>query len=148
MYMVPFHSNNLLDDSDLFDTFGSLFKNLDSLSRIPNVMKTDIAEKNGNVEMIMDLPGVKKKDIQIKLKKGNLIISAFSDDSKSTEEHSKDRNYIRKERHSGKYTRSFYVGENISHEDIKARFENGTLCLTFPKEKPKQEPESNFIDIE
>ena len=148
MRMVPFHSNDLFGDFDLSDPFKGLFKTLDSLPRVPNVMNKDVEEKDGNIELIMDLPGVKKEDIEIKLEEGDLIISASTSGSKSTEEKSDNSNYIRKERHSGKYTRSFYIGEHISSEDIKAKFENGTLSLTFPKEKPKEIPQNNIISIE
>ena len=148
MRMVPFHSNDLFGDFDLSDPFKGLFKTLDSLPRVPNVMNTDVVEKDGNIELIMDLPGVQKENIEIKLEEGNLIISASTSGSKSTEEKSDSRNYIRKERHSGKYTRSFYIGEHIASEDIKAKFENGTLSLTFPKEKPKEIPQNNVITIE
>lgn len=148
MHMIPFHSNDLFGDFDLSDPFKGLFKTLDSLPRVPNVMNTDVMEKDGNIELIMDLPGVKKEDIEIKLEEGNLIISASTSGSKSTEEKTDSMNYIRKERHSGKYTRSFYIGEHIDSEDIKAKFENGTLSLTFPKEKPKEISPKNIISIE
>ena len=109
-------------------------------------MSTDIVEEDGNIKLIMDLPGVSKEDIRIKLEEGNLVITASNDVSK--EEKSSNGNYIRKERQSGRYSRSFYVGENITQEDIKAKFDNGTLTLTFPKEKQKEEPKQNFISIE
>ena len=148
MRMVPFHSNDLFGDLDLASPFKGLFKTFDSFPRVPNVMKTDVLEKDGSIELIMDLPGVSKENIEIKLEEGNLIISASTSSNKSTEEKSENKNYIRKERHSGKYTRSFFIGQNVTTDDIKAKFENGTLSLTFPKEKPEQEPQSNIIDIE
>ena len=148
MHMIPFHSDDLFGDLDLSSPFRGLFKTFDSFPRIPNVMKTDVVEKDGNIEMIMDLPGVSKENIEIKLEEGNLIISALTSSNKSKEEKYDNKNYIRKERHSGKYTRSFFVGENIKTEDIKAKFENGTLSLVFPKDKPEEEPQSNTINIE
>lgn len=148
MHMVPFHSNDLFGDFDLSDPFKGLFKTLDSLPRVPNVMNTDVMEKDGNIELVMDLPGVEKENIEIKLEEGNLIISASTSSSKSEEEKSDSRNYIRKERHSGKYTRSFFIGKNITTDDIKAKFENGTLSLTFPKEKPEEIPQTNIVSIE
>ena len=148
MSMVPFSSNDLFGGFDLSDPFKDLFRTWDSLPRVSNVMNTDVVEKDGNIELIMDLPGVQKENIEIKLEDGNLIISASTSGSKSTEEKSENKNYIRKERHSGKYTRSFYIGKHITSEDIKAKFENGTLSLTFPKEKPKEIPQNNIISIE
>ena len=148
MRMVPFHSNDLFGDFDLSDPFKGLFKTLDALPRVPNVMNTDVMEKDGNIELVMDLPGVQKENIEIKLEEETLIISASTNENKSTEEKSETGNYIRKERYSGKYTRNFYVGKSITSEDIKAKFENGVLYITFPKEKTKELPESNIIDID
>ncbi|MGN1041469.1 MAG: Hsp20/alpha crystallin family protein [Acutalibacteraceae bacterium] len=141
--MDPFKSS-----FGLADPFESFYKSLDFHRGAMGVMNTDVIEKDGNVELIMDLPGTKKEDIKIKLEEGNLIISATTSSKKSTEEDNDKGHYIRKERQSGSYTRSFYVGENITEDDIKAKFEDGTLSVTFPKEKPPVEPEEKFICIE
>ena len=150
MSMIPFKSNfGLFNPHFGFpDSFDRMFKSFDFYPSAMNVMHTDIIEKDGNIELIMDLPGTAKEDIKIKLEEGNLIISANSDSNKSTEEHDSEGTYIRKERRSGAYTRSFYVGDKLTENDIKAKFENGTLKITFPKEKPEEIKKEKFIDID
>ena len=143
MRLIPFHSNSLLDGYDFVEPFENFFSLMNSKS---STMSTDIMEEDGNIKLIMDLPGVSKEDIKVKLEDGNLVITASSDVSK--EEKSSSGNYIRKERRSGKYSRSFYVGEHVTQEDIKAKFDNGTLTLVFPKEKPQEPPKQSFISIE
>lgn len=145
MHMVPFNSN-FLDDYDFSGPFTHFFKNLDFHSGSKNFMNTDVIEKKDGLELIMDLPGLKKDDIKIELNEGYLTITAES--SKESEEKDKEGNYLRKERHSGKYTRSFYVGEKITEEDIKAKFENGMLTLNFPKNQDKIDAQKKFISIE
>ncbi len=104
-------------------------------------MKTDIVEKDGNYELSIEMPGVKKEDIQMELKDGYLNVTA----SHNTD---KEGRIIRKERVSGSYSRSFYVGEDIHTEDVKASFNNGELFVTVPKEAPKKIEENKFIPIE
>ena len=109
-------------------------------------MKTDICEKNGNYELSMEVPGIKKEDIQLELKDGYLKITANR--NTNNEEKDKDGRIIRQERFTGSCSRSFYVGENIKEEDIKANFDNGELKITFPSDKPKQVEEKKYIPIE
>ncbi len=110
-----------------------------------NIMKTDVREKDGNYELDIDLPGFKKEDVSIKLENGYLTITA----SKGLDKDEKDEQsgYIRKERWFGNCSRSFYVGESIQSDEIKARMEDGILHLTVPKEA-KQLPQKNTILIE
>lgn len=113
---------------------------------VPSVMKTDLREKDGNYEISMDLPGVKKQDVKIELDEGYLSISAST--GSDTEESDESQGYIKRERFRGAYKRSFFVGEHISSEDIKAKFENGVLFVTFPKKDPKELQSNKFIEIE
>ena len=113
---------------------------------IPSVMKTDIVEKDGNYELSIEMPGVKKEDIQMELKDGYLNVTASHNTDK--EDKDKEGRIIRKERVSGSYSRSFYVGEDIHTEDVKASFNNGELIVTVPKEAPKKIEENKFIPIE
>ena len=108
-------------------------------------MKTDITEKDGKYLLDMELPGCKKEDIHLELNNGYLSVSA----SRNTNKEEKDDkgNLIRQERYSGSFSRSFYVGENVSEEDIKASYENGELKISFPKEVEKL-PEKKTIMIE
>ena len=111
------------------------------------VMKTDIKENEGDFEIAIDLPGYKKEDVQAELKDGYLTINAST--SSTSDEKDQNGRYIRRERFYGNCSRSFYVGKQITEEDIKARFEDGTLKLTVPKKEPKKEiPEKKFIAIE
>ncbi len=111
-----------------------------------DLMKTDIREYEGGFELDINLPGCKKEDIQAELKDGTLTITAVS--NKNTEETA--GRYIRRERFAGSCSRKFYVGEEITREDIRARFENGVLKLLVPKKEVKkpEEEERKFISIE
>lgn len=131
-----------------YPVFDNLFDDLftNDFSRNNSVMKTDIVEKDGNYELDMELPGVKKEDIQMELKDGYLKITA--NHNSDTEDKDKEGKVIRKERVSGSYSRSFYVGEHVRTEDVKASFDNGELKVTVPKEAPKQVEENKFIPIE
>ena len=110
-----------------------------------NLMKTDIKELDGHYEMDVDLPGFRKEDVNIELKDGYLTISALKDLQK--DEKDKAGRYIRQERYSGQCSRSFYVGE-IRAEDIKAKYEDGILRLSLPKQDQKALPVQNRIAIE
>lgn len=111
-----------------------------------SLMNTDIKENDNNYELTMNLPGVKKEDVTAELKDGYLTIHATSNQNK--DEKDEDGKYIRRERYSGSCNRSFYVGEAITEEDIKANFENGTLKMLIPKKEAKAVPEKKFISIE
>lgn len=111
-----------------------------------NTMKTDVKENEDSYELEMELPGYKKEDVNAKLENGYLTIQA----NHSTEKDKKDKkgNYIRKERYQGSVSRSFYVGEQLKTEDIKAKFENGMLLVTLPKKELIEQAKENFIAIE
>ena len=129
-----------------FDLFDDLF-NDNYVSKTPaNLLKTDITEKNGYYELNMEVPGINKEDIQLELKDGYLKITANR--NTNNEEKDKDGKIIRQERFTGSCSRSFYVGENIKEEDIKANFDNGELKITFPSNTPKQVEEKKYIPIE
>ena len=98
-------------------------------------------------EVDIDLPGFKKDEVSIQLENGYLTITAAKGLDKDEEKEDKS-GYIRKERWSGSCSRSFYVGENVKSEDIKAKMEDGILHLTMPKEQPKALPKQNTILIE
>ena len=111
-----------------------------------HVMKTDLKEHDNGYELKMDLPGFKKDQIDLQLQNGYLTITT----SKALEEEGKDKKgkILHQERYTGSMSRSFYVGENVTEEDVKAKFENGVLTLNFPKEKPAELPERKLIQIE
>lgn len=110
------------------------------------IMKTDIHEKDNNYEIEIELPGYAKEDIKADLKDGYLTITAHKNETK--EEKDAKGNCIHKERYTGTCNRSFYVGDAITQEDIKAAFKDGVLRLQLPKEVEKQEDQPKLITIE
>ena len=112
-----------------------------------SVMKTDIKETDNSFELDIDLPGYKKEDVNAELKDGYMTITAQKDSQNDQKD--KEGNYIRRERFYGSCSRSFYVGKDITEEDIKARFEDGILKVSVPKKEAKEEvPQKKFIAIE
>ena len=113
-----------------------------------NLMKTDIKEMDNGYELIIDLPGFKKDEIKVSLDNGYLSIAAAK--GLDQDEQEKDTGkYIRRERYAGSCERSFYVGEDITEEDIKGEFKHGILKLFVPKKEAKAAvPERKFIAIE
>lgn len=133
----------------------SLFDNMfDEMFRDPfftsnnttKLMKTDIQEKDNNYIIDMDLPGYDKSNIKAQLKDGYLTITAQKNTSK--EDKDEKENYIRRERYCGECSRSFYVGEDLKEENIKASFNNGILQLILPKEVEPKEDKTKYITID
>ena len=113
-----------------------------------NLMKTDIRETDHSYELEMDLPGFKKDEVKVTLEDGYLTISAAKGLDEDEQEKKTGR-YIRKERYAGACERSFYVGEDITHEDIKGEFKHGILKLSIPKKEAKPAvEEKKYITIE
>lgn len=111
-----------------------------------NLMKTDVKETETGYELDIDLPGFKKDEISAHLEDGYLTVSA----AKGVDKDEKDNEgrYIRRERYSGSMTRSFYVGNAVTKEDIKAKYEDGILSLSIPKKDPKAVEAKKYIAIE
>ena len=129
-------------DFDLFDDiFGDpFFRKTES-----KMMKTDIREDKDNYVIDIDLPGFDKKNIKIDITDGYLTINAKVNDEDNEKKGGK---YIRKERYYGECSRSFYVGDDVKAEDIKAGFKNGILTLEVPKMENKGKlPEKKYIEI-
>ena len=130
---------------DLFDDWMMDFPFRGNAST--GLMKTDVKETENSYELDMDMPGFDKGDIKAELKNGYLTISASS--NRNNDEKDKDGKYIRRERYTGSCSRSFYVGDDVKQEDIKAKFENGILKVTVPKKEEKPAVEENkYISIE
>ncbi len=146
MLMPSIFGENLIDD--FFNDFARPTKQLMRYAApATNVMRTDIKETANGYELDIDLPGYDKKDVQAELKDGYLTINAAT--KKDTDEKDENGKYIRRERYYGSCSRSFYVGENITQDEIKAKFENGILKLTVPKKEAKPAVEkSQYIAIE
>ena len=111
-----------------------------------HVMTTDVKETDAGYEVDIDLPGFKKDEINAKLENGYLTISA----AKGLDKDEKDKKgkYIRRERYAGSMSRSFYVGEGVTEEDIKAKYEDGILRLVVPKKDAKAVENKKYIAIE
>ncbi len=143
------------NDFDLFDdVFGNgWFDNRDYQKaqkklyghNAKSVMSTDIKETDEGYEMAVDLPGFKKENISVELDNGYLTISTAKG---LDEDDSKKGKYIRRERYSGEYKRSFYVGDYLTQEDIKAQFKHGVLTLDIPKKDAPQVEAKRYISIE
>ncbi len=110
-----------------------------------HIMKTDVKETDGTYELEIDLPGFKKDEIGVKLEDGYMTISASK--GLDTEKKDKHGKIIRQERYAGAMQRSFYVGEGVKTEDVKAKYEDGVLKLDIPK-KELNLPGNNTINIE
>ena len=147
MLMPSIFGENLFDD--FFDDFYRPVRKNGHRASLPvnTVMKTDVRETENGFELDIDLPGYKKEDVQAQLKDGYMTITAAA--KKSNDEKDEQGRYIRRERYAGTCSRSFYVGDQITEEDIKAKFEDGILKVSIPKKEAKPEVEENkYIAIE
>ena len=109
------------------------------------MMKTDVKETDEGYELDVDLPGFKKEEIHLDLENGYLTISTEKSLENKDEKKGK---VLRQERYSGTMSRSFYVGDSITEEDIRAKYENGVLSLAIPKKEARKVPEKKTILIE
>ena len=145
MLMPSIFGENLFNDDWMDFGFPEVDKALYG-KHANNVMKTDVKETDTGYEVDIDLPGFKKDEINAQLDNGYLTISA----AKGLDKDEKDKKgkYIRKERYVGAMSRSFYVGEGITQEDIKAKYEDGILRLSVPKKEAKAVENKKYIAIE
>ena len=148
--MVPsIFGENLFDEfwNDPFDMDRMLPRGRDPLygKHSKNLMKTDVRETEGSYELDVDLPGFKKDEVNVELKNGYLTIQAAKGLDK--DETDKKGKYIRQECYAGSCSRSFYVGEDVEAGEVAARFENGILQLSIPKEAKKQLPKNTSVTI-
>ena len=148
MLLPSLFGENLFDEMMNFD----FDKELERMTRPlygkhnKNMMKTDVRETENSYELDIDLPGFKKDEISIQLDNGYLSIQAAKGLDKDEEK--KDGQYIRRERYAGSMSRTFYVGDALTQNDVHAKFEDGILKLSLPKaEKPKL-PDHRTITIE
>ena len=149
MLMPSIFGENLFDDDWMDFAFDRDFwgrKNPLYGKNAKNIMKTDIREHDGGYELDVDLPGFKKDEINVELEEGYLTISAAKGLDK--DEQDKKGKYIRRQRYAGAMQRSFYVGDAVTQEDIKAKFEDGILKLSIPKKDAKAVETKKTIAIE
>ena len=147
----------VLNDTLFDDLFDNMFgpertpRELKPMERIGfpmnGLMKTDVKETDNAYELAMDLPGYGKNEVKAELKNGYLIIHASKEEKE--DEKDKEGKYIRRERYYGSCSRSFYVGKDVTENDIKAKFDNGILRITVPKKEAKPEiEEKKYISID
>ena len=134
MLMPSIFGENLFDD--FMDGFAFPTANWNYAKNTANVMKTDIKEMKDGYELEIDLPGFKKDEVTAELKDGYLTVTAQQNTNK--DEKDKEGNYIRRERYSGSYSRSYYVGD-VDRESIKAKLDNGVLSIIVPKAKAEEQ---------
>ena len=148
MLMPSIFRENLFDDWFDFPDFRDLDRPERELygRHADRLMKTDVHEHDDHYEVDIDLPGFAKDEITIELNDGYLTISAAKGLDK--DENDKEGKLIRQERCAGAMQRSFYVGENVTEEEIKASFKHGVLSLNIPKKEAKAVPEKKTIMIE
>ncbi|MCD8020670.1 MAG: Hsp20/alpha crystallin family protein [Clostridiales bacterium] len=143
MLMPSVFGDSLFDDwmDFSFPTVDKTFYN-----NAQGMMRTDVKETEQGYEVDIELPGYHKEDVKAQLKDGYLTVQAVKNVNNDT----KDENgtYVRRERYSGSMSRRFYVGENVTEEDIHAKFEDGILKLAFPKKDKKQVEQTNYIAIQ
>ena len=141
MLMPSIFGENLLDDFFGFPFDGDYNYNASGL------MTTDVKDTDHGYEVTMNMPGVKKEDVKAELKDGYLTVSAVS--NKQTDEKNSEGKYIRRERYAGACERSFYVGEEVTQEDIKGEYKHGILKLFVPKKEAKRVSyDPKYITIE
>lgn len=129
-------------DRSLFDAFDSLFKPM--FVDEQRDMRTDIKETETGYELDIEMPGFQKDQISVSLEDGYLNVSG----TKKTKEEAENqgKKYLRKEI-SESFQRSYYVGTDISEENVKAKYDNGILSLSIPKPQPKT-PQLRSINID
>ena len=148
MLMPSIFNDNVFDDFFDFPFYDDRAEKKLYGHHAANLMKTDIQEHEDGYTLEMDLPGFKKDEIKVELNNGYMTINA----AKGLDEDEKDKKsgkYIRRERYTGSCQRSFYVGEDVTEEDIKAEFKHGILKLFVPKKEVKPAVEQKkYVSIE
>ena len=148
MMMPSIFGENLFDELFNFPTVDDFWgkRSFQNGNGTNAMMKTDVKEKENGYEVAIDLPGFKKEEVSAKLEDGYLTISAQKD--VNNDEKGEVGKYIRRERYTCQCMRSFYVGEAVEEEEIKARFEDGILKLEIPKKDVKAVERKKYIAIE
>ena len=149
-YLPTVFGENLMDVFD--DFYRNFFRGFGNVDRAlygkhaQHMMKTDVKETDEGYEVDVDLPGFRKDEIHLELNNGYLTIS--TEKSLEKDEKNKQGKMLRQERYAGTMQRSFFVGEQITEEDVKATYENGVLHLIIPKKEAPKAPEKRTILIE
>ena len=145
MLVPSIFGEDLFDDFMRFPTTGD-FRRTGMNDWSNGLMKTDIKETDTDYQLAVELPGYNKEDMKLHLKDGYLTIEASH--TENNEEKDENGRFLRRERYSGSCSRTFFVGKALTQEDIHAKYENGVLNVTFPKEVHKEVEEKKYISIE
>lgn len=132
------------DSLDLWDPFFNDFFDFPREIRSNELMKADVREDDKQFHIDVDLPSIKKENVQIELHEGYLTIHA---EEHRNEDEKSNGKYIRRERYAGKFSRSFYVGEDVKESDISANLTDGVLTVNINKVEPKKE-EKKYIEVQ
>ena len=116
-------------DIDAVPTWGRLRKLFQDLPAEPAI-KLEVAENDAAYTVKADLPGVKKEDIAVEVEGNQVSISA---EVKRETEEKKGEEVVHSERYYGKQFRSFTLGRDIDREKVAAKYADGVLELTLPK---------------
>ena len=139
MMMIPRRNHE-------FDLLGEMFRDPFFTDGESKIMKTDIKEKKDKYLIDIDLPGYDKENIKLEVENGYLIVHATIDNNNEEKEEGR---FVRKERYMGSCSRSFYVGDEVKSEDVKASFKNGTLKIEIPKKEENSKlSEKKYIQID
>ena len=122
------------NSGDVFDMFEDFFKPMFYDEQLDS-MRTDIKETDKDYQLSIEMPGFKKDEIKVALENGYLTVSAEKNEQQ--EEGSENAKYLRKECRVS-CQRSYYVCDQVQEEAVKAKYENGMLLLSVPKEEPKK----------
>ncbi len=145
MLLPSIFGESLFDD--FFEDFARPMRTASRYNTSTGIMRTDVKETDNGYELDIDLPGCKKENVKAELKNGYLTINAET--SQNNDQKDENGKYIRRERYYGTCSRSFYVGEEVTQEDIRAKFEDGILKVCVPKKEAKPAvEESRYIQIE
>mgnify|MGYP004446350905 FL=1 len=137
--LVPRRSRKMMS-SFMNDPFETFFNAPVLSNAAAPLMRTDIRESENGYELVVDLPGFDKEEVRATLEEGVLTISAET--KSESEEKDPKGAFVRRERFSGKCSRSYFVDDEIEEGDIRAKFVNGTLQIDIPKKQPEPKPET------
>ena len=143
--LFPERRFGLVNNNDLFDYLFSDPVFNTNTTNTANVMSTDIREKENGYLLDMEVPGFDKEDLKLELKDGYLTITAEHKNTK--DEKDSDGHIIRQERYYGSSKRSFYIGDQIEKQDIKAKYDKGILSIFVPKKDVKKIEQQQTIEI-
>lgn len=146
MSMLPTLFNGSVFDDVFSDPFFTREPALTRTAFANNAMSTDVKERDGKYEVAVELPGFTKDEVSVEVEDGYLTVSAHKEENK--DEKGKDGKFLRRERYQGSRSRSFYVGKGLKSTDVSAKFADGVLQLTFPKEIKPVEEAKQLVQIE